>query len=132
VQIAFGDDPKRADRRQRAALCAIDLVHSITITNRSPLASTWEIKILRENITRVAILVSIAITRAAAATKITVPTIVPIALAFSRIVPIPHVSILSTFRSPTFTGIALSGLRLASMDRPVITLQPIVGCRRFF
>src|SRR5687768_12295992 len=100
MQIALGDDSKRADRRQRAALCAIDLVHPITIPNRSARASTWEIEILREHITRVAILVSIAITRAAAATKITVPAITAIALAFSRIVPVPHVSILSTFRSP--------------------------------
>ena len=53
VKIALGDDPKRADRRQRAALGAVDLVHTVALPNRSALASTWEVEILREYVTRV-------------------------------------------------------------------------------
>lgn len=53
VQIALGDDPKSADRRQRAALGAIDLVHTVALPDRPAIASTWEVEILREYVTRV-------------------------------------------------------------------------------
>jgi hypothetical protein len=95
VQIALGDDPKCADRCQSAALAAIDLVHTVALPNRPALASTREIEVLREYITRVAILISIAITRAGAATKVTVPGVATIAIVVARIMPVPHASLLT-------------------------------------
>ena len=59
MQIALGDDPKRADRCQRAALGAVDS-YTVALPNRSALASTWEVEILREHVTRVAFLIPIA------------------------------------------------------------------------
>ena len=47
VQIALGDDSKRADRRQHAALGAVDLVDTVALPNGPALASTWEVEILR-------------------------------------------------------------------------------------
>ena len=37
VKITLGDDPKRADRRQRAALGTVDLVDTVALPNRSDL-----------------------------------------------------------------------------------------------
>ena len=37
--------------RERATLGAVDLVHTVALPNRSALASTWEVEILRENVT---------------------------------------------------------------------------------
>jgi hypothetical protein len=90
VKITLGDDPKRADRRQRAALAAVDLVRTVALPNRSALASTWEVDILREYVTRVAFLIPIAIARAAAATNVAVPGATTIAIGVVRIAPVPH------------------------------------------
>ena len=40
--VPLGDDPKRTDRRQRAALSAIDLVYTVALPNRPALPPTWE------------------------------------------------------------------------------------------
>ena len=52
VEITLGDHSKRADRRQRAAFGAVDLVHAVTLAYRLPLASTREVEIRRERVTR--------------------------------------------------------------------------------
>jgi hypothetical protein len=92
VEIALGDHPKRADRRQRSGLGAVDLVHAFALPNRPALLPTWEIETLRECITRVAIVVPIAIARATAATRVAVPGVATVAIVVARIVPVPHIS----------------------------------------
>jgi hypothetical protein len=130
VQITLGYNPKCADGRQHTALGAVDLIDTVALTNGSALASTWEIEVLREYVTRVTFLVPIAIVRAAAATEVAVPGIVTIALAVPGIVPVPHVSILSTSCRLHFSGIARGRSASASMESRVTPLQPIVGLRR--
>jgi hypothetical protein len=91
VKVALGDDSKRPDRCQRAALGTVDLVDTVALPNRSPLASTWEVEILREHVTRVAFPIPIAIARTAAATKVAVPAAATIAIV-AWIVSVPHAS----------------------------------------
>jgi hypothetical protein len=105
-EIALGDDTKRADRCQRAALGGVDLVDTVTIPNWSALASMWEVEVLREHVTRVAFLIAPTVARAAVAAAVAVPSIAPIALVTPGIVPVPHVSILSTSSKAHFAGSA--------------------------
>jgi hypothetical protein len=51
VKITLGDDSKHADRRQRAAVAPVELVDTLALPNRSALASTWEVEVLREHVT---------------------------------------------------------------------------------
>jgi hypothetical protein len=80
MQIALGDDPKGADRRQRAALGAIDLVHTVTLPDRPTLASTWEVEILREYVARVTIGCMIEFAAPAAASAVSIAKVVAIAV----------------------------------------------------
>jgi hypothetical protein len=86
VQVALGDDSKRPDRCQRAALGTVDLIDTVALPNRSAFASTWEVEILREYVTRVTFLLPIAIARAAAATNVAVPGAATIAIVVARVV----------------------------------------------
>jgi hypothetical protein len=103
----------------------------VALADRPTLAAAQQAEILREHVTRVAFLIPIAITRAAAPAEVAVPSIVTIALAVPGIVPVPHVSILSTSCRPHLSGIAREQSTSASMHSRVIPLQPIVGLRRF-
>ena len=55
VEIAFGNDAKRADGRQRAALGAVDLVDAVALANRPALASARQVEVLREHVARVTV-----------------------------------------------------------------------------
>ena len=46
VEITLGDDSKRADRRQRAAFGAVNLVHAVTLAYLLSVASSREVEIL--------------------------------------------------------------------------------------
>jgi hypothetical protein len=51
VKITLGDDPKRADRRQRAALGAVDLVDALTVVYLLSIAPARKVEIPREHVT---------------------------------------------------------------------------------
>ena len=90
MQISLGHNPKGADGPQHAALGAVDLIDTVALPNRSAFASTWQVEVFREHVTRVEILIPIAIARAAAATDVAVPSVLTIALAIPGVVPVPH------------------------------------------
>jgi hypothetical protein len=94
VEITFGDDAEGPDGGEHPALGAVDFVHAITLPNWPTLTAAWEVEVLCEHITRVAVPIPIAITRVAAASELAVPTITPVSPAIPRIAPVPHVSIL--------------------------------------
>jgi hypothetical protein len=50
MKIALGDYTKRADRRQRAALGAVDLVDAVALSDRSTFMSARQVEILREHV----------------------------------------------------------------------------------
>jgi hypothetical protein len=78
-EITFGDDAEGIDGGEHPALGAVDFVHAITLSYWPTLTAARQVEVLREHVTRVAVLIPIAITRAAAATAVAVPTIAPIA-----------------------------------------------------
>ena len=80
VQIGFGHNPKGADGSQHATLGAVDLVDTVAFPNRSTFASTWQIEIFREHISRVAIVHMIALAGTAAATAAKIADVAPVAL----------------------------------------------------
>lgn len=55
MQIAFGDDPKRTDRCERAALGTVDLVHAIAFPDRPPLTSARQVEVFNEDVSPVTI-----------------------------------------------------------------------------
>jgi hypothetical protein len=73
VQVALRDDAEGTDRREHPALGAVDLIHTVTITNRPTLTIAWQIEIPGEGISRLAFLVAVAFTRTAAAAKAPLP-----------------------------------------------------------
>jgi hypothetical protein len=50
VQIAFGDDPERADGRQHAALGAVDLVDTVALPNGPALTPTRQVEVSRKHV----------------------------------------------------------------------------------
>ncbi len=50
VKIALGNDAKRADRRQRAAVGAVDFVDAVTLAHLLSLAAARQVEVLREHV----------------------------------------------------------------------------------
>jgi hypothetical protein len=90
MEITLGDDPKGADGGKHSAFGVVNLVHPIAVSHWPTLTAPWQIEVLREHVTRLAFLVSIAIARTAAATKIAIPGATAVAVVAARIVPVEH------------------------------------------
>jgi hypothetical protein len=67
AQVALGYHSKCTDRRQHATLSAIDFINARALSNQVALAASREIKILREHVARVAIVIAIAVARSTTA-----------------------------------------------------------------
>ena len=61
VEIALRHDPKRADGGEHPAFRAVDLAHAVAFSHRPSLATTRQVEILREYISRVVIVHMIAV-----------------------------------------------------------------------
>jgi hypothetical protein len=90
VQIALSDDSKRADRCQRAALCTVNLVDTVALPNGPALKSKRQVEISREHVAWIALVVPVAVARAATAPKVAVPGTATIAIVIARVVSVPQ------------------------------------------
>jgi hypothetical protein len=72
VEIALGHNPKGADGGEHPALGAVDLVHSVTFSYRTAIAASWEVEVLREDVSRIVLVwaITFAGSARAAATSI--------------------------------------------------------------
>jgi hypothetical protein len=78
MEIALGHDAKGANGGEHPAFRAVDLVQAVAFSHRSALTNSWKVEILREHISRVAIVHMIAVaasTTAAAASNANVATV---------------------------------------------------------
>ena len=73
VKIAFGNDSKRANGRERAALVAVDLVDAVTVAYRSALGPARQVEMLRKDVTWVVFFVPVAIVCTAPAAETALP-----------------------------------------------------------
>jgi hypothetical protein len=73
VEIAFGNDAKRADGRERAALGSVDFVDTIALPYQCAITSAWQVEIPREHVTRIVFLVSVAFAGATATAAARIP-----------------------------------------------------------
>ncbi|OGT71672.1 MAG: hypothetical protein A3I78_05715 [Gammaproteobacteria bacterium RIFCSPLOWO2_02_FULL_56_15] len=80
MEIALGDDAERADGGEHPAFRAVDLVHTIAFSHGPTPTSSWQVEILREHISRVAIVHMIALAGTAAATAAKIADVAPVAL----------------------------------------------------
>src|SRR5882672_3737961 len=110
VAVALGDDPKRADRRQRAALGAVDVVDAFTVAHLLSIAPSRKVEIPREHVTSIALLISVAIAGAATATEAAIPGATTIAIVVARIVPVQHGFLLRTSSDRAHSAPLASGL----------------------
>jgi hypothetical protein len=55
VEVAFGDDAEGTDGGEQPALGAVDVVHAIAFSNWPALRAAWQVEVLCEHITRVAV-----------------------------------------------------------------------------
>jgi hypothetical protein len=89
VKITLGDDPKRADRRQRAALGSVDFVDAFTVTYLPSIAPLRKVEVSREHVSWMVVSVALACTPAAA--EAAVPGVAAISsLVRPRIVSVEH------------------------------------------
>lgn len=80
VKVALGDDTQGADGGEHPAFNAVDLEHAIVFSNRPTLTPSRQVEILREHISRVAIVHMIAFARTAAAAATSVAEVVAVAV----------------------------------------------------
>jgi hypothetical protein len=100
VEIALGNDAKGADGGEHPAFRAVDLIHTVAFSHRPALTSARQFEILREHLTRVAM---VRLDTAQAAT-VPIDTVAPIAvLDGPRIVSLPHLAITFANHSHTTT-----------------------------
>ena len=91
VEIALGHDAKGTDCGEHPAFSTVNLVHAIAVSYRAALTSARQVEVLREHISRVAIVRMLAVagsTTAAAAPIAGFATVAVIRR--SRIVSVPH------------------------------------------
>jgi hypothetical protein len=79
VEIAFRDDTKGTDGGEHLAVDAVDLVHAIAVSHWPALTGTWQVKVLREHVARVAIGRMIAFAAPATAPAVAVAEVVTVA-----------------------------------------------------
>jgi hypothetical protein len=89
VEVAFRDHSKRANRRERAALGAIELVHTVAVADQLASVSAWEVKVLREHVARFVIARAVRCTATATATSIG-RTVALSTVSCLMIVSVPH------------------------------------------
>jgi len=80
VEIALGYHTKSADGGKHLAFGAVDLVHPIAFSHGPTLTSSWQVEILREHISRVAIGRMIAFAAPATAAAAPVAEVVAVAI----------------------------------------------------
>ncbi|PYR95529.1 MAG: hypothetical protein DMF84_00795 [Acidobacteria bacterium] len=91
VQVAFGKHPKRADRRQHAALGTVDLIDPVALPDQFALVAARQVEILSKHVARVGFVIAIALARAATTAATSIAGISSLAVrSRSRIVPVPH------------------------------------------
>jgi hypothetical protein len=73
VEVTLRHDSKRTDRPEHAALDPVDLVDAFAIADGSTLTVPREVQILREDVTRVALLAPLAFAAATSTTEVSVP-----------------------------------------------------------
>lgn len=73
VEIALGHNPKGANGPQHAALSAVNLVDAVAVPHWPAHRSARQVEILGEDISRIALVIAVALTRTAAAAEIAVP-----------------------------------------------------------
>jgi hypothetical protein len=90
MEITFSHDAEGADRGKHPAFSAVHLVHVVAVTHRPAFTSAWQVKVFREDVLWLTLIIPIAIDRAAAATEVAVPVAATIAIVVARIVPVQH------------------------------------------
>jgi len=91
VEVALGHDPKGADGPKHAALGAVDLVDPAALPNRSALASSRQVEILREDLLPVALITAIAVASSATGPAASITGIASVKVTSRpRIVSVPH------------------------------------------
>jgi hypothetical protein len=91
VEIALGDDPKGADRGEHPAFSAVDLVHAIGLSHWPTLTAAWQIEVLNENVSRIALVIAVALIRATAAAEDAIPRVAAVSpFVGPRIVSVEH------------------------------------------
>jgi hypothetical protein len=60
IEVAFRDDSERAERGERSALGAIDLVHTVAVADQFASVFAWEIESLREHVAVIVVAFPIA------------------------------------------------------------------------
>jgi hypothetical protein len=60
IEVAFRHDSKRADRRERSTLGAVDLVHTVAIANQLAAVPSRKIEVLREHVAVIVVAFPIA------------------------------------------------------------------------
>jgi hypothetical protein len=73
VKIALCDHSKRTNRRQRAALDAVEFVYADTVTHLLAIAPARQVEVSREHVARLALVGPVAQARAATPAKAAVP-----------------------------------------------------------
>jgi hypothetical protein len=91
MEIALGDDAKRANGGEHPAFGAVDLVNTLALPNQFALMAARQVEILHEHVAQVVFLVSVAFPGATATAAGPIPRVVPIAvLNRSTVMPVPH------------------------------------------
>jgi hypothetical protein len=114
VHIGLGHNSKGADGSQHATLGAVDLVDAVALPCGPALTPTRQVEVSREHLAWIALVVPVAIARAAAATEAAVPVDATIAIVVARIS-----FCFSAFVSPYSARCLLTMRDATSSSRPV-------------
>jgi hypothetical protein len=90
VEIALGHNTKRSHGAKHPAFGAVDLIHAIAFSDWPALTSTWQVEVFREYISRIALLIAVTLTCAAAAAEVAIPRIATITLVVANLVTVQH------------------------------------------
>jgi hypothetical protein len=129
MEIALGNDAKGADGGEHPALRPVDLVNAIALSYRPPLTPARQVEILREDISRVAIVHMIAVTGSATAAAARIATVAAVAvITRSRIESVPHWS--SLLPPDVHIRPRARAVHFPEYGQGVVWQQSIVGLRR--
>lgn len=76
IEVAFRDNSERAERRERSALSAIDLIHTVAVADQLASVSAWEIESLREHVARS--VTAFSVSRATTAVTASITRVAPL------------------------------------------------------